>query len=78
MKVELQAGTEDLKIFLENDKLKYIKDIHRNKFPQEKCYAFYNYENKTGITKVYDMTLIKSALDESIFHPEKMELIDIM
>jgi hypothetical protein len=100
MKVELLEGTEDLKIFLENDKLKYIKDIHRNKFPQEKCYAFYNYENKTlnipyvdiphaaklpndsiintGITKVYDMTLIKSPLDESIFYPEKMELIDIM
>ncbi|WP_171899655.1 S8 family peptidase, partial [Candidatus Marithrix sp. Canyon 246] len=97
MKVELQAGTEDLKITLDNDKLKYIKEIHRNKFPQEKCYAFYNYENKTlnipyvdiphaaklpndqiintGMIKVYNMTLIKSALDESIFYPEKMEYI---
>jgi subtilisin family serine protease len=100
MKVELQAGTEDLKITLDNDKLKYIKDIHRNKFPQERCYAFYNYENKTlnipyvdiphaaklpndtiintGMIKVYDMTLIKSPLDESIFYPNKMELIDVI
>jgi hypothetical protein len=100
MKVELQQGTEDFKITLDNDKLEYIKDIHRNQFHKEKCYAFYNYEDKTlnipyvdiphaaklpndtiintDMTKVYDMTLIKSVLDESIFYPDKMELIDVI
>lgn len=99
MKVELLEGTEDFKITLDNDKLKYIKDIHRNEFHKEKCYAFYNYENKTlnipfvdiphaaklpndtiintDMTKVYDMTLIKSVLDEDVFHPDKMELINV-
>lgn len=100
MKVELQTGTKDFLLSIENDKLNYIEEIDKNQFKQEKCYAFYNYEDKTlnipfvdipyaaklpndvvintGITKVYDMTLINSPLYEDIFHPKMMEFIGVI
>lgn len=74
--VELNEGTEDFEIKLDEDSLEYVKSVYKKDFFDKpeyyNCYAFYTYEDETihlpkvGLGRVYKLPSGKLKLNKTM------------